>query len=100
MSLIGLFIFGLLVLDFVVYYCFHEIFGEKAAIFEQHGLLRARASASRISTGNRIPRSVSDPKRRRRATALAIGRCPLVTYLWIVPDQPETVLPLAWSTRV
>ena len=78
MSLIAFFIFGLPALDLVIYYCFHEIFGEKAAIFEQDALLRARALASRISTENQIPPSRAHRLARSEVTPTTAKGVPCV----------------------
>lgn len=69
MSLTALLVFGILGLDFVIYYWFHRIFGDKRAMLVREvAILRTQLPALRGPAENHIPNTI--PYQRKSATTL------------------------------
>jgi len=75
MSLTALFVFGILTVDFVIYYWFHRVFGDKRAILAREvALLRAQLPALRGPAENPSPNTIPPHQKSVSFSARALNR--------------------------
>lgn len=75
MSLTALFVFGTLVLDFVIYYCFLHIFGDRrAALAREVASLRAQLPAVHGHPENRISNTIPSQQKSQGCSGRQLDR--------------------------